>query len=116
MLRKQTGQRPDLALVAASPNGNDKRNKTLPVRFLFDRSEGTANMENQTNKPSQPGSKDMQGEGNYDAARKYDAEQEAFAADGEKVKRKAREAADALDGEEGDALRDAEKKTGEKGK
>ena len=77
-------------------------------------------MEDQKKKPDQtpdqPGAKEMQGEGNYDAARKFDADQEAFAADPEKVKRKAREAAEALDGEEGDELRDAERKTGDKGK
>jgi len=54
---------------------------------------------------------DLQGEGNYDAARQFDREQEAFAADSERVKRKAREAADALDGKEGDELRAAEEKT-----
>lgn len=80
-------------------------------------------MEDQKNKPNQAtdqtGAKDakeMQGEGNYDAARKFDADQEAFAADPDKVKRKAREAAEALDGKEGDELRDAERETGGKGK
>ena len=41
----------------------------------------------------------IQGEGNYDAARRFDAEERAFIAKGE-VDKKAREAADALDGPE----------------
>ena len=55
---------------------------------------------------------DIQGEGNYDAARKYDAEQEAFAKSG-KVEQGAKEAADALDGAEGADLEAARVSTGE---
>jgi hypothetical protein len=54
----------------------------------------------------------MQGEGNYEAARKYDAEQEAFAKSG-KVGGAAKEAADALDGPEGAELEKARIETGE---
>lgn len=53
----------------------------------------------------------LQGEGNYDAARRFDAEQEAFARDKEKVERKAREAAEALDGKEAAALSEAERQS-----
>ena len=48
------------------------------------------------------------GEGNYKAAQNYREAQEDFAADKQKVKDKAREAADALDGAEGDELKQAE--------
>ncbi len=54
----------------------------------------------------------MQGEGNYDAARKYDAEQEAFAKSG-KVDEAAKEAEAALDGVEGAELEKARVSTGE---
>lgn len=47
------------------------------------------------------------GEGNYKAAQHYREAQEDFAADKAKVKDKAREAADALDGAEGEALEKA---------
>jgi len=57
-------------------------------------------------KPPKP--EEMQGEGNYDAARKFDNEQAEFAGDADKVEKKAREAADALDGPEGEELREAE--------
>lgn len=67
-----------------------------------------------TDKPNQnqtpPKPDEMQGEGNYDAARKFDAEQEAFAQDSEQVEKKAREAADAVDGPEAEELREAEAK------
>lgn len=67
-----------------------------------------------TDKPKQdqtpPKPEDMQGEGNYDAARQFDAEQTEFAENPDKVEQKAREAADALDGPEGEELRDAEAK------
>ncbi|MCG6120506.1 MAG: hypothetical protein MEP44_07660 [Blastomonas sp.] len=48
------------------------------------------------------------GEGNYKAAQNYREAQEEFAADKGKVEAKAREAADALDGAEGDELQQAE--------
>ena len=54
---------------------------------------------------------DMQGEGNYDAARKYDAEQAAFANSG-KVDQAAREAEEALDGPEGAEIERARVSTG----
>ncbi|WP_373487217.1 hypothetical protein [Blastomonas sp.] len=54
------------------------------------------------------------GEGNYQANRNFVAAQEDFAADKQKVKEKAREAADALDGAEREELEraEAEAKTG----
>lgn len=54
----------------------------------------------------------IQGEGDYESARKYDAEQEAFAKSG-KVEGAAKEAADALDGPEGADLEKARIETGE---
>ena len=53
-----------------------------------------------------------QGEGDYESARKYDAEQEAFAKSG-KVEGAAKEAAEALDGPEGAELEKARVETGE---
>ena len=53
-----------------------------------------------------------QGEGDYESARKYDAEQEAFAKSG-KVQPAAHEAAEALDGPEGAELEEARVRTGE---
>ena len=58
--------------------------------------------------------RDIQGEGNYDAARKFDAEERAFIAKGG-VEKKAREAEEALDGPEGEDLEKARKETGERG-
>jgi len=57
----------------------------------------------------------IQGEGNYDAARKFDAEERAFVKSGQ-VEKKAREAEDALDGPEAEDLEKARKETGERGK
>jgi hypothetical protein len=56
----------------------------------------------------------IQGEGNYDASRKFDAEERAFVESG-KVPQKAKEAEDALDGPEGEDLERARKETGERG-
>jgi hypothetical protein len=56
----------------------------------------------------------IQGEGNYDAARKFDAEERAFVEKGG-VEKKAREAEEALDGPEGADLEKARKETGERG-
>ncbi len=47
------------------------------------------------------------GEGDYESAEKFQNEQHRFAQSG-KVAQKGREAAEALDGEEGDQLREAE--------
>lgn len=58
--------------------------------------------------------KDIQGEGNYDAARKFDAEQRAFVSSGQ-VEQKAKAAEEALDGPEGAELERARKATGERG-
>ncbi len=52
----------------------------------------------------------MQGEGDYEAARHFDAAQAAFAKSG-KVEGKAREAAKALDGAEAPGLEAAREKT-----
>jgi hypothetical protein len=56
----------------------------------------------------------IQGEGNYDAARKFDADERAFIKKGG-VEKKAREAEQALDGPEGEALERARRETGAKG-
>jgi hypothetical protein len=61
-----------------------------------------------------PGKSQLQGEGNYDAARKFDAEERAFVESGQ-VEQKAQEAEEALDGPEGEALERARKETGERG-
>ena len=53
---------------------------------------------------------EIQGEGNYDAARRYRAEQEKFAKSGE-VDKKAHEAEDALEGPEGAELEKARQET-----
>ena len=57
----------------------------------------------------------IQGEGNYDAARKFDEEERAFVKTGG-VEQKAKEAEEALDGPEGADLEKARKETGERGK
>ena len=56
----------------------------------------------------------MQGEGNYGAAKKFDAEERAFVKQGG-VEQKAHEAEEALDGPEGADLEKARKETGERG-
>lgn len=56
----------------------------------------------------------IQGEGNYDAAAKFDAEERAFVKSGQ-VERKAEEAQAALDGPEGAELEKARRETGERG-
>ena len=62
------------------------------------------------------GDKDkLQGEGNYDAARKFDAEERAFVKKGG-YEKKAKEAEDALEGPEGEALEEARRKTAERGR
>lgn len=53
----------------------------------------------------------LQGEGNYAAAHAYRTEQEAFAAQPERVAAKARAAAEAVDGDESDELEDARKRS-----
>ncbi len=58
--------------------------------------------------------KDIQGEGNYDAGRKFDAEERAFVRSGQ-VQKKAREAEQALDGPEGEELERARKEADERG-
>ena len=57
---------------------------------------------------------DIQGEGNYEASRKFDADERAFIKKGD-VKAKAREAEQALDGPEGAELERARKETGARG-
>ena len=56
----------------------------------------------------------IQGEGNYDAARKFDEQERAFVKSGQ-VEKKAKEAEAALDGPEGVELERARKETGERG-
>jgi len=54
----------------------------------------------------------IQGEGNYEAARRYREEQEKFARSG-KVDKKAHEAEDALEGPEGEELEKARRDSAE---
>ncbi|WP_309644109.1 hypothetical protein [Phenylobacterium sp.] len=56
----------------------------------------------------------IQGEGDYDAARRFRKEQEDFARNGP-VEQKAKEAEEALDGPEGAELERARRETGAKG-
>jgi hypothetical protein len=56
----------------------------------------------------------IQGEGNYDAGRKFDAEERAFVKSGQ-VDKKAKEAEEALDGPEAEELERARRETGERG-
>lgn len=56
----------------------------------------------------------VQGEGNYAAGRKFDAEERAFVQKGD-VEGKAREAEQALDGPDGEDLEKARKESGERG-
>ncbi|HWE99998.1 MAG TPA: hypothetical protein VG248_09400 [Caulobacteraceae bacterium] len=53
---------------------------------------------------------DIQGEGNHDAARRFDADERKFVESG-KVAEKAREAEEALDGPEGEELERARRET-----
>jgi hypothetical protein len=57
----------------------------------------------------------IQGEGDYDAARKFDREERAFVEKGG-YEEKAKAAKDALDGPEGEELERARKETGERGR
>ena len=54
----------------------------------------------------------IQGEGNYDAGRRYQKEQQAFAKSG-KVEKAAHEAEEALEWSEGEELERARRETGE---
>ena len=58
---------------------------------------------------------DRKGEGSYDGTEQYQKAQHEFAKSGE-VEKKAREAAEALDGEEGAELEKAREETGKVGK
>ena len=66
-----------------------------------------------TDKSKIPG-EDIQGEGNYDAARKFDAEERAFVKKGG-IEQKAKEAEAAFDGPEGEELERARKEADERG-
>ena len=57
---------------------------------------------------------EIQGEGNYDAARRFQKEETEFARSGQ-VEEKAIEAEEALDGPEGEDLERARKETGARG-
>lgn len=57
----------------------------------------------------------IQGEGDYDAARKFDAEERAFVEKGG-YEKKAKEAEEALEGPEGEELERARRETGERGR
>lgn len=54
----------------------------------------------------------IQGEGDYESARRYQNDQHEFAQKGP-VEQKAREAEEALDGPEGEELEEARRETGE---
>ena len=54
----------------------------------------------------------IQGEGNYDAGRRYQKEQHEFAKQTGKVKKGAHEAEEALEGPEGEDLERARRETG----
>ena len=54
----------------------------------------------------------IQGEGDYDAARRFDRDEQVFVKSG-RVEENARKAADALDGPEGEELEKARKSTAE---
>jgi hypothetical protein len=54
----------------------------------------------------------IQGEGNYDAGRRFQREEQKFVKDPAKVKRGADEAEKALDGPEGEDLERARRETG----
>ncbi len=56
----------------------------------------------------------IQGEGNYDAGRRFDKEEREFVKSGQ-VEKKAKEAEAALDGPEAEELERARKETGERG-
>ena len=56
----------------------------------------------------------IQGEGNYDAGRRFQKEERAFVETGP-VEQKAREAEEALDGPEGEELERARKESGARG-
>jgi hypothetical protein len=59
-----------------------------------------------------PGEGQIQGEGDYIAGRRFQDAERSFAEKGSLVERKAREAADALDGPEGKELEAARRETG----
>ena len=54
----------------------------------------------------------IQGEGNYDAGRRYQQEQHKFAKQTDKVEKGAQEAEDAVEGPEGEDLERARRETG----
>ena len=56
----------------------------------------------------------VQGEGDYVSARKFQKEEHAFAKDSDKVKKGAEAAEDALDGPEGEELERARRETAAK--
>ncbi|MDE2486629.1 MAG: hypothetical protein KGO51_04460 [Alphaproteobacteria bacterium] len=56
----------------------------------------------------------IQGEGNYDASRKFDGDERSFVEKGG-YEKKAKEAEDALDGPEGEELERARRESGERG-
>jgi hypothetical protein len=68
----------------------------------------------QTQNDQSRGGDGVQGEGNYDAARRYRKEQETFARSG-KVDEAAHEAEEALDGPEGPELERARRESGQVG-
>jgi hypothetical protein len=59
------------------------------------------------------GSGGVQGEGDYESARRYQKEQHEFAKDSGRVQKGAQEAEDALEGPEGDELERARRETGQ---
>ncbi|MEP7348868.1 MAG: hypothetical protein ABI668_02825 [Sphingorhabdus sp.] len=59
---------------------------------------------------------EVQGEGNYDAAREYDEKTTEFAKDKDRVEQAAKEAKDAVNSDERDELEEAEAEGREKAK
>jgi hypothetical protein len=66
-----------------------------------------------TPKNQPPGEGQIQGEGDYVAGRRFQEAERSFAENGSLVDRKAREAAEAIDGPEAEELEEARRATGE---
>ncbi len=62
--------------------------------------------------PQKTGAGGVQGEGDYESARRYQKEQHEFAKDSGKVQEGAKAAEDALEGPEGEELERARRETG----
>lgn len=63
--------------------------------------------------PQNPGTGGVQGEGDYESARRYQKEQHEFAKDAGRVEEAGKAAEEALEGPEGEELERARRETGE---